>query len=40
MYRLALAVLLVLLPVAARAQTEQQTLVDRATLSLQEMMSD
>ena len=33
-----LAVLASLLPMAARAQSEQQTLVDRATLSLQEML--
>lgn len=31
---------LLLLPVAAQAQTEQQTLVDRATLSVQEMLGD
>ncbi len=40
MQRLLLATLLVLLalsPVAARAQTEQQTLVDRATLTVQDM---
>jgi lipid-binding SYLF domain-containing protein len=40
MIRLALAVLLALVPLAARAQTEQQTLVDRATLSVQEILSD
>ena len=40
MQRLLLAILLALLalsPVAARAQTEQQTLVDRATLTVQDM---
>jgi lipid-binding SYLF domain-containing protein len=36
----AIACLAGLLPLAARAQTEQQTLVDRATLSVQEMLSD
>jgi lipid-binding SYLF domain-containing protein len=39
MIRFALAALLALLPLAARAQTEQQTLVDRATLTVQEMFS-
>jgi len=39
MIRLALALLLALLPLAARAQTEQQALVDRATLAVQEMLS-
>lgn len=39
MIRFALALLL-LLPAAARAQTEQQALVDRATLAVQEVMSD
>jgi lipid-binding SYLF domain-containing protein len=38
MIRLVLAALLALLPLAARAQTEQQTLVDRATLAVQEML--
>ena len=33
-----LAALLALSPLAARAQTEQQTLVDRATLAVQEML--
>jgi lipid-binding SYLF domain-containing protein len=37
MTRLLLAALLALLPFAAHAQTEQQTLVDRATLTAQEM---
>lgn len=32
--------LALLVPAAARAQTEQQSLVDRATLSVQEMLSD
>lgn len=40
MIRLLAALLLLLLPVAAKAQTEQQTLVDRATLSVQEMLGD
>ncbi len=35
-----LAALLALPPLAARAQTEQQTLVDRATLAAQEMLGD
>ena len=39
MIRLALALSLALLPLAARAQTEAQTLVDRATLAVQEMLS-
>ena len=39
MIRFAMAGLLALLPLAARAQTAQQTLVDRATLSVQEMVS-
>ena len=34
------ALLLGLLPLAAHAQTEQQSLVDRATLTVQDMMSD
>ena len=38
MIRLVLAALLALLPLAARAQTEQQTLVDRATLAVQDML--
>lgn len=37
---LLLAGLALLLPPAAQAQTEQQSLVDRATLSVQEMLSD
>ena len=44
MFRLLFAGLLALLPAfapaPARAQTEQQTLVDRATLTIQEMFSD
>jgi len=39
MIRLVLALSLALLPLAARAQTEPQTLVDRATLAVQEMLS-
>lgn len=39
MIRIALTLLL-LLPALARAQTEQQALVDRATLAVQEVMSD
>ena len=39
MIRLILAAMLALLPLAARAQTEQQTLVDRSTLALQEMLN-
>lgn len=37
MTRLLFAALLALLPLAARAQTDQQTLVDRATLTVQDM---
>jgi len=40
MIRLVLAAMLALLPLAARAQTDQQTLVDRATLTVQEMLGD
>src|SRR4051794_41901725 len=40
MTRLVLAAVLALLPLAARAQTEQQTLVDRATLAVQEMLGE
>ena len=40
MIRLVLAALLALVPLAARAQTEQQALVDRATLTLQEMLGE
>lgn len=40
MVRILFAALLLLLPAAARAQTEQQTLVDRATLAAQEMLGD
>ncbi len=39
MIRIALTLLL-LLPAVARAQTDQQALVDRATLAVQEVMSD
>ncbi len=35
-----LAFLAILLPLGARAQSEQQTLVDRATLAVQEMLGD
>jgi lipid-binding SYLF domain-containing protein len=38
--RLLLAAFLAMLPLAARAQTEQQTLVDRATLAVQEMLGE
>ena len=38
MIRLVLAAMLALVPLVARAQTEQQTLVDRATLVVQEML--
>jgi lipid-binding SYLF domain-containing protein len=38
MARLLLAALLALLPFAARAQTEQQSLVDRSTLTVQDML--
>ncbi len=34
------ALLLLLLPISAHAQTEQQTLVDRATLSVQDLLGD
>jgi lipid-binding SYLF domain-containing protein len=37
---LALLLAFVLVPLAARAQTEQQALVDRATLSIQEMLAE
>jgi lipid-binding SYLF domain-containing protein len=40
MIRTVFAALFVLLPFVAHAQTEQQTLVDRATLTVQEMLSD
>ncbi len=40
MFRYLLPVLLVLMPFVAHAQTEQQTLVDRATLAVQEMLVD
>ncbi|MFI4982812.1 MAG: lipid-binding SYLF domain-containing protein [Nevskiales bacterium] len=39
MIRLVFALCFALLPLAARAQTEQQALVDRATLTVQEMLS-
>jgi lipid-binding SYLF domain-containing protein len=39
MIRLFLAALLLLIPFAARAQTEQQALVDRSTLTVQEMFT-
>ena len=39
MIRFTFALLVALLPLAARAQTEPQTLVDRATLAVQEMLS-
>src|SRR5271163_490951 len=39
MIRTLLVALLALLPLAAHAQTEQQALVDRATLTVQEMLS-
>jgi lipid-binding SYLF domain-containing protein len=38
MIRLVLAFLLAAIPLVARAQTEQQTLVDRSTLTVQEML--
>ena len=40
MRRILIAGLLMLLPLAARAQTPQQALVDRATLALQDIMTD
>jgi len=40
MIRFVIAAMLALLPLAARAQTEQQTLVDRATLAVQEMLGE
>jgi lipid-binding SYLF domain-containing protein len=40
MIRFLIAAMLALLPLAARAQTDQQTLVDRATLAVQEMLGD
>jgi lipid-binding SYLF domain-containing protein len=40
MIRLVIAAMVALLPLAARAQTEQQTLVDRSTLAVQEMLGD
>ena len=39
MIRYLLAILLALLPLAARAQTEQQALVDRSTLTVQDMFA-
>jgi lipid-binding SYLF domain-containing protein len=38
MTRLLFAALLILLPLTARAQTEQQSVVDRATLAVQDML--
>ena len=40
MIRLLFLALLGLVPIVAQAQTEQQALVDRATLTVQEMLSD
>lgn len=40
MHRIALALALLLVPLAARAQSEQQALVDRATLAAQEMLNE
>ena len=40
MIRILLVALLALAPLAARAQTEQQALVDRSTLTVQEIFSD
>ncbi len=40
MYRYALAALVAVAPVAARAQSAQQELVDRATLAAQDMLND
>ncbi|HTN09891.1 MAG TPA: lipid-binding SYLF domain-containing protein [Acetobacteraceae bacterium] len=40
LFPLLLTALALLLPIAAQAQTEEQSLVDRATLSVQEMLSD
>lgn len=40
MIRVLLAALLAAIPLAARAQSEQQQLVDRATLAAQEMLND
>lgn len=40
MYRYAIACLLALVPVAARAQVEQQQVVDRATLAVQDLLND
>lgn len=39
MIRFVLAALLALLPLAARAQTQEQTLVDRSTLAVEEMFT-
>lgn len=38
MYRFLIAAFLAFVPIAAHAQTEQQTLVDRSTLTVQEML--
>lgn len=40
MIRLVLAFLLAAVPLAAQAQTEQQALVDRSTLAVQELLND
>jgi len=40
MIRILFAAVVALLPLAAHAQTEQQALVDRATLSVQEMLAE
>ncbi len=40
MLRILVTAFILLLPLAAHAQTEQQTLVDRATLTVQEMLGD
>ena len=40
MIRLVLAFLLAAVPLAAQAQTEQQALVDRSTLAIQELLND
>ena len=37
---LILALFALLLPMTAHAQTEQQTMVDRATLTVQDMLGD
>ena len=40
MLRCLIALFLAVLPIAARAQPEQQMLVDRATLAAQELLND